>query len=320
MLLSAGLEGGVLTIRGTRGDDEIFVGATRTSDNKIFRIEVRQSGLPTQSFDPELVDAIVVHGLGGDDSITHITSRQFEVTLQGGAGNDQIEVANPARVIGGRWGLRPRKGTADTIDPGPGRDTIIANGGRDVMVGGSLMRINANGTAVIRGSEKADSLLMDSVTRQPLVVGGVARTSILLELNGFRREFSENVVDRIVAHMGRGDDLVSLQPSSSISLLSVAARVFGGAGDDSIVGSAGDDRIDGGSGNDSIGGGSGVDTLIGAQGDDFLVGHDGDDRIFGGRGQDTLLGGFGDDTLVGGAGEDKLNGGEGINLLRPGPQ
>jgi Ca2+-binding RTX toxin-like protein len=72
-----------------------------------------------------------------------------------------------------------------------------------------------------------------------------------------------------------GNDMISLDESNGAL---PAARLFGGAGNDTLIGGSGNDTLSGGAGNDS------------------LVGNDGDDTFAGGPGNDTLLGGNGNDN------------------------
>jgi Ca2+-binding RTX toxin-like protein len=99
----------------------------------------------------------------------------------------------------------------------------------------------------------------------------------------------------IEAHGGGGDDVLE------ISAPGASARLFGDAGNDSLVGS--DHK-------DQLGGGDGADTLVGHAGGDIVHGDGGDDTMHWrvGEGGDRLVGGDGDDSAVlsGGAGADQF--------------
>jgi Ca2+-binding RTX toxin-like protein len=82
--------------------------------------------------------------------------------------------------------------------------------------------------------------------------------------------------DRIVVDAGAGDDAVLL------GNLTVAARVYGGDGNDRIAGSRADDILVGGAGDDSITGGGGRDLLVGGAGADRIAGGGGDDILVAG--------------------------------------
>ena len=92
-----------------------------------------------------------------------------------------------------------------------------------------------------------------------------------------------NPMVTITAHLGLGDDSLSLAPDVTQKLIA-----FGDDGNDRIYGGAGDDEIHGGAG------------------DDTLVGNGGNDKIYGDAGNDLLEGGPGADLLDGGAGFDQV--------------
>jgi Ca2+-binding RTX toxin-like protein len=90
-----------------------------------------------------------------------------------------------------------------------------------------------------------------------------------------------------------------------------ANRMFGSAGDDTLMGFGGDDVIQGDAGNDALYGNEGNDRLFGDAGDDRLYAGAGDDTLSGGAGSDQLFGESGKNILEGGAGADRLYGGTG---------
>ncbi len=131
-----------------------------------------------------------------------------------------------------------------------------------------------------------------------------------------------------------GDEHVEIHGDRTL-----ADRIRGGQGDDSLWGYGGADRIEGGSGNDSIQGGPGDDILTDSFGDDNIKGGAGNDAIDGGPGVDLLLGqagddfiskpsdnsdgalgffGTGDDVFIGGTGRDNPFGNEGDDWLEGG--
>ncbi|MFK5635468.1 MULTISPECIES: peroxidase family protein [unclassified Ornithinimicrobium] len=89
-----------------------------------------------------------------------------------------------------------------------------------------------------------------------------------------------------------GDEHIEIHGNRTL-----ADRMQGGQGDDSLFGYGGNDRIEGGSGNDSILGGPGDDILTDSFGDDNIKGGDGNDAIDGGPGVDLLLAGAGNDFV-----------------------
>jgi Ca2+-binding RTX toxin-like protein len=95
--------------------------------------------------------------------------------------------------------------------------------------------------------------------------------------------------------------------NDTLTFDSVANRVYGGKGNDTIWL---------GGGNDYCYGGLGHDTLFGQTGRDILYGEEGNDRLYGQLGNDILSGGDGNDWLVGNAGADRLTGGKGADTFR----
>ena len=93
------------------------------------------------------------------------------------------------------------------------------------------------------------------------------------------------------------------------------AKLFGGAGNDTLTGGSGGDQLFGQAGNDTLEGRGGIDVLFGGTENDILTGGDADDQAFGESGDDRMIWNPGDDTDLneGGAGVDtvEVNGGNG---------
>lgn len=85
-------------------------------------------------------------------------------------------------------------------------------------------------------------------------------------------------MDRIIVYGGEGDDKIKVHNG----LGTIAAELYGGAG------------------NDQLRGGNGNDVLVGGAGNDLLSGFDGRDLLIGGLGQDKVIGNNDDDILIGG--------------------
>ena len=88
-------------------------------------------------------------------------------------------------------------------------------------------------------------------------------------------------------------------------------KLRGGGGQDTIYGGTGDDYLNGGSGSDTIYAGAGDDYITGGSASDDLNGQADEDLLFGKLGDDSLDGGSSADTLEGGKGDDQLTGGIG---------
>ncbi len=164
-------------------------------------------------------------------------------------------------------------GLAATIVGTPGHDTLRGTAGPDVIAG-------LQGNDIIRGLGGNDIICAGKGNDQ--VYGG----------KGF---------DIIYGAQGN-DALYAANGSEAAEQVDVrGARMFGGAGDDTIYGSNKWDRMQGGPGKDS---------LYGFDGRDWMRGGPDPDRIEGGSNIDDVHGGNGNDTFII-AGNDKVRGGAG---------
>ena len=104
----------------------------------------------------------------------------------------------------------------------------------------------------------------------------------------------------------QGDDLIFSANGSSEGFRADnrGARMFGGAGNDTIHGSDRWDRMQGG---------LGIDTMHGYEGRDWIRAGAGADQVDGGAGIDDLHGGNGNDTIAL-TGGDTVRGGAGLDL------
>ena len=257
------------------------------------------------------------------------------MTLNGGAGNDQLSTGGGDDLVNGGAGT-------DMIFLGFGDDTFIWNPG--------------DGNDFIEGSAGRDKLVFNGDNLNENVAisssGGLARFTrnvgnIALDLDDVEQiDFNAlGGVDTITVNDLTGTDVVEVD-------LNLASTLGGTAGDnqaDSIIvnGTPNDDPIPvlGNSGGilvngDLLNGGLAAFVLIrgveatdslrinGAGGNDTILadglltpaqfsadGGDGDDVLTGTEGNDLLLGGAGDDTLIGGRGLDALDGGTGDNII-----
>ena len=130
-LLAASLNGTVLTITGTSGNDAISV-------NQGSSVVVNLNGNKT-SFNAASVNSIRVEGGTGDDTIDLRGNVSRRATINAGAGNDRIYGGSNTDVINAGdgndrvYGL----GGADFIDGGNGRDKISGGSSDDQIYGGA---------------------------------------------------------------------------------------------------------------------------------------------------------------------------------------
>ncbi len=274
--------GDVLTIKFTQQDDsyKILPGSQPNS------IIVQGQGL--QTGDIVGINSIVGDALEGNDVVTVAPNVFLPVTLQGGAGNDQLTAGGgPANLQGGPGNDSLTGGNdEDTLDGGDGDDVLIAGRGADTLLGGA-------GNDYLDGGRDEDLLLGGDGDDQMFGDFGVD------EIDG---QAGDDVIDG-----GRGDDLLRGGTGND--------NISGGRGDDSIDGGAGDDELFGQEGGDEIEGGDGHDTIEGGERNDVLRGGAGNDTIDGGTGNDVLSGDDDDDVLRGNGGSDQISGGAGNDLI-----
>ena len=239
----------------------------------------------------------------------------------------------------------------DWILGGPGRDSIFAGGGHDLVEGG------ADGIdGGVRGGDYIDGGTGDDV------LYGDFRVALADAIRKGESDSASNV---------RGDAILGGAGADWVIGAAGNDALAGGGGDDLLIGGAGDDDIVGDSGNfagqfdwsvvrdprpeaqtaltfihfvsrdvspagrDTIYGGGGNDWVFSEDGDDVVDGGSGDDVLRGGGGADVLLGGTGNDALYGdgdrdsapdaadyldgGQGDDVLHGAAGDDILVGGP-
>ena len=113
-----------------------------------------------------------------------------------------------------------------------------------------------------------------------------------------------------------GEDVIALNEANGAL---PAARLSGGAGDDTLTGGSSDDQLFGQGDNDTLLGRGGFDLLFGGGEDDTMTGGDADDQVFGQSGSDRMIWNPFDDTDLneGGAGVDTVeaNGGGGAEMF-----
>ncbi|HUE45741.1 MAG TPA: M10 family metallopeptidase C-terminal domain-containing protein [Aestuariivirgaceae bacterium] len=251
-------------------------------------------------------------------------------TLLGGAGNDILH--------GGPGG--------DVLDGGAGTDTasyrfaaagVVADLGNAAGNAGEAAGDSYISIETLEGSNFNDQLFGDAGANT--LLGGAGNDILhggpggdVLDGGAGRDTASYRFATAgVVADLGNaannqgeaaGDSYLSIE---SLEGGSFNDRLYGNAGDNTLLGGGGNDRLfgrggndvlRGGGGNDVLNGGPGQDRLIGGSGDDVLRGGGGNDRLFGGGGADRLIGGPGDDMLRGAGGADRLFGGGGNDVLR----
>ena len=129
-LSSSTLEGNVLTVEGTSGDDLIVL-----RPNTRGRVLVMVNGFQ-ESFSS--VGRVVVQGRLGNDVVRVMGTFAKPVELHGGEGDDVLEAGPRADSVFGEEGddvLRGATGN-DVLVGGLGNDRLLGQAGRDLMIGG----------------------------------------------------------------------------------------------------------------------------------------------------------------------------------------
>jgi Ca2+-binding RTX toxin-like protein len=231
----------------------------------------------------------------GDDTVV---GDQADVLIDGGAGNDVLQVAanftaaTDAQVI--NMQVVTMIATGLTLDLTSQTEALILN----AFATGASSILGTSGADTIFGGTGADSL-MGGIGNDVLVGGqtdilldGGTGTDTLALVGNFT-----SVTDAQIANV----EAVSLAADGLTLNLSNQTEGF------TLNGWAdGVSTIVGGAGVDLLIGGLGADSLTGGQGADSLYGADGADSLYGGEGNDTLIGAQSDAVLEGGAGNDVL--------------
>jgi Ca2+-binding RTX toxin-like protein len=275
---------------------------------------------------------------GGDDSFSAVgdLASLTTLTVDGGAGNDQLLGGNGADVLYGGDGndlVDGRQGNdmeslgagddqviwdpgdaSDTVEGGAGIDALRFNGSNAseniaIAANGPRVRLTrdiATVTMDLNSVEAMSTRLLGGT--DSLAVGdltGTGATSVAADLGAFDGT-DDGVADTMSVSATSADDLVTVTgagTTAQVTGLSAPVSVDGAyAPNDRLVvnGLAGSDTIDA----SGVSAGAAMLTLDGGDNDDVLIGGDGDDTLVGGAGDDVLIGGPGNDTFDGGTGDN----------------
>ena len=348
------------TIGGTAGDglaDAVIVNGTNGAD--IIDVlgagtSVSVIGLATQVSIANAEganDALAVNGLAGNDGVTATTlpAGVIKLTIDGGAGDDQVLGSQGADTIGGGGDadfvfgdngddLALLGAGADTFqwDPGDGNDTlegqdgsdtmrffganiaenidIVANGGRVLFIrniASVTMDLNDVENVDFRALGGADNIVVGDLTGTDLTEAG-------LDLRGPNGD-GDGAADSITVNGSQGADAFGASGGAGgVDVVGLQARVeifSPEQANDRLTLNAhtGDDVVDATSLQaDGIG-----LALNGGLGVDRLLGGQGDDLVNGGDGDDTALLGAGDDSFLWNPGDDNdtLEGHDGFDTM-----
>lgn len=211
-------------------------------------------------------------------------------------------VANPAYVAGGsepqflniEGNERFKLEAAVTTGA-----AALANGASTVVGTGTIVDGVGNEPLVW-----IDNVVVDEASGQAVFTISRSRTSGTSSSVDFATSDRRELIISVAATVdgGDGDDTVYAS--------NLGDNIFGGEGNDTLYGGRLDDWLLGGDGNDTLDAGTLDSAALGGDGN-YLNGGDGGDVLRGREGSDWLEGGDGADTLTGGGGDDILAAGAG---------
>ncbi|RKZ88438.1 MAG: hypothetical protein DRR16_04890, partial [Candidatus Parabeggiatoa sp. nov. 3] len=306
-ILASDLGSGVLQLNMGDLADQRLNGNT-TDGNETFTVTDRGGSVQiSSSFGGSQtysgIDKVVIRAGAGDDRIILNGSSNLDFDIEGGVGNDYIDVSGTSGkvTVRGNTGddtIKTGSG-ADTIWGDAGNDTIDAGGGTDWVFGDSGKIKESDSGAIeyikvrAKGTDGAD------------IIHGGGGDDILIGGGGLDEIHGGSEADLILGDRGK----ITFAENNILSVEETARGLEGG--NDKLFGDAGDDLIYGGIGNDEIFGGDDADTIYGEKGSDIINGDAGVDTVYGGEDNDDISGGADGDTLYGEAGGDTIQGDSG---------
>ena len=347
LLSTAVVTSGVLTITGTDANNYVSM----NFNGALNRVSVNDStaGAPSKllgSFNPATFTKINVKLLAGNDYLSIAYINVKPMTIDAGAGNDNVAGGDGNDSILGGLGddyITASKGN-DLADGGDGNDNILGGLGNDNLKGGVGSDVigGQQGNDLIDGGTSGDQLRggegIDTVTyasrTKPLVVD-ITDSPAELPDDGEvgEKDFVHSDVENVIGGSGNDKLTGTVLIGTLFAGFTKNNQLTGGAGKDSLLGLDGDDVLNGGLGNqDQLLGGSGIDTASyagridnlkltldglfndGAIGENDQIGPD-IENVTGGNGNDTIVGSAVANILRGGSGNDSITGGAGVDQL-----
>jgi hypothetical protein len=268
--------------------------------------------------------------VSGDLHSSHNRSQFTRILLRGGRGGDRLVIDDLLGAFTHQEQTTIEGGDqADVIGGGAGAEVIDGGTGDDFIEGEGFNSKSAlPGADILRGGPGKDSFDWDPDQGRDLIDGGADADSVRLvsdraderfdigrseELLVATRTFPEDGADAAVA-LSDVTELLELETRGGNDTVvvgenlpkSIALKVNGGSGTDTILG---------GTAGETILGGADADVLKGGGGDDAIAAGDGDDELHGDAGTDTLDGGAGVDRFFCGGFGDLLVAEQGIDVI-----
>ncbi|WP_249779419.1 beta strand repeat-containing protein [Bradyrhizobium sediminis] len=296
-------------------------------------------------------DSLLISGLDGNDSIdASALAGQINLTIDGGAGNDNIIGSAGDDVLSGGDGNDVVTGGtgadlvllgagddrfvwnsgdgSDIVEGQAGVDTLVfngssasenidisANGGRARLfrdVGNVTMDINGIERVQIAASDGPDNIVVNDLT-------GTGITQVAIDLAATGTSYGDGQSDQVIINGTAGGDFITVDRSGGAIRVSGLAETVTIAHAEGVLdrltvsGGAGDDVIDASSlPTNQIG-----LALNGGTGNDVILGSRGNDSVNGGIGNDVAALGDGNDlfTWKPGDGSDVVDGQRGVDTL-----
>ncbi|MEQ1826376.1 MAG: calcium-binding protein [Pirellula sp.] len=288
---------------GNDGDDDLVeVQLVGINDN---RVRITINGELVWSDLRSRMLSLTILGSGDDERIVIHDDLGVSVTVQGGAGDDELIGGPGQETLDGNAGndTLTGGGSGDSINGGQHSDILVESVAGNVLLTnfflhqtGMFDTLASIESATLIGSAGNDTITMSSFTRPATVYAGAGHDTVYGSTNG--------------------------------------DRLYGQDGNDLLVGGGGSDTLYGGENNDQLIGGFEIvsnadtrednspDTLFGDDGDDGIIGDDGSIQAFFARqtigGADVIRGGHGNDLIFGGQGADNIHGQGGNDTIAAG--
>jgi Ca2+-binding RTX toxin-like protein len=271
--------GSLVTLHGDAGDDSIGTGNFGSTGATI-------NVYGDAGNDTLTIQVATANIYGGDGNDTIHASGIAAISIDGGAGDDYIELGSP---------FGPTNMAIAGLTGGTGSNTLQLDPSFNLTFDIASWSASGSGFQTL--------LLQDGTNNAVHIFAGT--TPITLDFSGLAVSLvdtSKSIFDFSLSITGSdGNDTLTGADT-------VTNFLYGGLGNDMLTGGTGNDQLIGEDGDDVMHGGDGSDTLYA---DGASSANPGNDTLNGDGGNDTLYAAAGIDTLNGGAGNDTINGAAG---------
>ena len=208
---------------------------------------------------PITVTNATVRGGDGNDLFVATDTIFASVFFNGNAGDDTFKFyPGPAALLG------------STLQGGQGNDNIEVDAAANSIINGNLgddlIAIGEVVNSSIYGGQGNDTIKLSGEITNNLIDGGLGNDIINGSAASGFAAYGNEGNDSLLG--GNGDDHLHGDIGND--------SIVGGDGNDTLIGGLGNDNILGGQGNDTINGGQGADIMTGGDGDNTFVLNTGD--------------------------------------------